>query len=373
MTILETGHSTRRHLIVGCLSAVTLYAANRHFTSYIPAQHTLLPETKSNLTRPEKLGTTFSISQCDYLGFDSAQTHQAFERLCMMNFDYIRIPTYWNRIERANGFNFSEVDWQLEMADKYSQNIILTVGVKSPRWPEFYFGGKIWRDFPHAAEHANPVDSHKDLAAAILDYVPRVVEHIKNQPLIKYIQVENEAINDVLVGKLRRLSTGFVQKEMNLVKKSKRADQKILLTNSVSGPSADERFYETLDLGSDAIGIAVYYRTPLPFGFYFEDANTFWKDRIVKWSKDLKERDVEAFVTESQAEPWEWEKPALFDQREYSSANPKDSIDLAVRLGKAGYKVVLLWGSEYWIGHNLKFGGEEWLKPIQELIESDGI
>lgn len=364
----------RKYAVAGLAALIAAYiphtpkARTVEYQSHLQSAAAILAEELP--VRPQRLGTTFSVKQCIYLGFDYGQTQAAFRKLCSMGFDNIRIATYWHRIEGKGGFDFSEVDWQLEEAGRQNKEVILTVGVKSPRYPEFSFPfGKYSKE----VENADIVDKDPQLAEDVREYVARLVEHTRIYPHLKYYQVENEPLNLVGVGQLRRLSYSFVQQEMSLVTSLKRANQKTLLTNAVGIPPAEEKFQEILSLNSDAVGINAYYKTPLPANLYWNIVSTFWDSQVIKWQQDMAKKGVEPFVAEAQAEPWEWGQFHPLNRSEYPSANPQDSVDWAVKLGKAGYKTVLLWGGEYWVGHNWKFGGQEWLRPIQDLINSQPV
>src|SRR5579885_622716 len=76
------------------------------------------PPLNNSIKRPPKLGTTFSQLQCSYLGVDY---QQAFEHICSLGFNTIRLCAYWSEIERApNTFDFRILDWLLSTAEKHS-------------------------------------------------------------------------------------------------------------------------------------------------------------------------------------------------------------------------------------------------------------
>lgn len=329
-------------------------------------------ESLIKIKRPQEVGFTFSSLQCQRLHMDESQTNHALETLCNTGFDTIRLCTYWDRIDRKNGFDFTDIDWQLDMAEKYNLRIILTAGIKSPRWPEFFFSDRVKTEFPRITEEANPVERYPKVTDHALAYISRLVEHTRDHPAIEYYQIGNESLNPVSVTKLRYLSYLFVKREFELVKNLKKDGQKILLTNSVGGPQAEESFNDTLQLKPDALGINVYYKVPyelpVPVTIYH---NVFseTRDRIVGWHRRMIAAQIKPFATEVQAEPWELDKDML-DQRELPSANPKDSIDLAYKLAEIGY-IPIFWGAEYWVAHQMKFGGEAWLTPIKQFVNNE--
>ena len=49
----------------------------------------------------------------------------------------MRLPVYWDLVEKQPGiYEYADVDWQLDEAKKRDVAVILTVGIKVPRWPE---------------------------------------------------------------------------------------------------------------------------------------------------------------------------------------------------------------------------------------------
>lgn len=95
-----------------------------------------------NLPGPEpredvRFGVTFSSRFARDLGLDAPETLRAlFEDLGVRR---VRIPVYWDMVERERGtFDFSDIDWQLDMARQYGAEVILAVGQKVPRWPECF-------------------------------------------------------------------------------------------------------------------------------------------------------------------------------------------------------------------------------------------
>ncbi len=107
------------------------------------------PEDENPTKKSKGLGFTFSTFQCQNLGMSEQQTRNTLEELCSIGFDTVRICSYWDRIDKRSYFDFTELDWQLKMTEKYEKEVILTVGIKSPRQPEFFFPEWIVRKYPN--------------------------------------------------------------------------------------------------------------------------------------------------------------------------------------------------------------------------------
>jgi len=80
-------------------------------------------------------GVTFSkrLAQNYDLNWKSVYTRMLDD----INIKTVRIPAYWDEIEKVKGqFDFTDMDWQIREAKKRNADIILAIGYKLPRWPE---------------------------------------------------------------------------------------------------------------------------------------------------------------------------------------------------------------------------------------------
>ncbi|MBE9030260.1 beta-galactosidase [filamentous cyanobacterium LEGE 11480] len=316
------------------------------------------------------LGTTFSPLQCYYLGLDF---REAFEAICTLGLDQIRLGAYWNVIERQRGQDdFSEIDWLLDRCDQHNVDVVLAVGMKVPRWPEFHFPDWV-KDLGDIGAGSQSLDQRSpQVAAAALEFSDRVVQHCRDAPAVKYWQVENEPFTQLEIAGGRFLSPEFVRQEIALVQSRKRNAQKILLTNAIHlptpHPSEDEpAFWTSVDL-ADAVGLNVYTKVPTTTaGEYLEPAPEFWRT-LQDWQISLRDHEREAWIAEAQAEPWELQKLVAIDQLDYPSATPLRMRTLVHSLCDIGYTNILLWGCEYWYWHKRQ-GQSLWWWEVKRLVE----
>ncbi len=319
-----------------------------------------------NARRPQKLGTTFSPLQCHYLGLDYQET---FRRVCALGFDQIRLCAYWHEIEATeNQFDFSVLDWLLAECDRHGIEVILAVGMKVPRWPEFHFPGWLVARY-NTKGRPEPIDQDGAIANLTLRFVEKVVSHTRLAPAIKYWQVENEPFTKLDITAGRYLSAEFVQKEVGLVKALARADQKIALTGAIELPGAwnkedDRAFQECLRL-ADAVGINVYTKVPVGPIFYLEP-NPFYWQKLKQWQADLIANGKEAWIAEAQAEPWEHNQLVAMNKFDHPSSSPKQTTNLVSTLSRIGYSTVLLWGCEYWYWQKLN-GRNLWWWSVEQI------
>ncbi len=322
------------------------------------------------MKRPPILGTTFSQLQCYYMELDWQAT---FKAVASLGFDRIRLCAYWHEIEATeNNFNFSQIDWLLEECDRRGIEVILAVGMKVPRWPEFHFPDWL-RDRYDIKGNGLPLDANPALAAHGLSFLQRVVDHLRPAPAITHWQVENEPFTHLAIAGGRFLSYQFVRQEVELVRSWARPEQKILLTGSITLPTAQDHADQTaLKLSmplADAFGLNVYTKVPLANTFfYLEPLPPFWRT-LRQWQTTLVTQGKEAWVAEAQAEPWEPNQLVAMAKPDYPSATPRRTAELVTTLAEAGYSTILLWGCEYWYWHHQQ-RRNQWWKAIQQLIRA---
>src|SRR5581483_399530 len=84
---------------------------------------------------PMVLGTTFIPDYAQTFGLDSQQTLNAI--LGDLQIKQVRLVSYWSEVEPTPGhYDFSTLDWEFAMANKYDAKISLAIGLRQPRWPE---------------------------------------------------------------------------------------------------------------------------------------------------------------------------------------------------------------------------------------------
>ncbi len=69
------------------------------------------------------------------MGFDPKIVYK--ETLDDLNVKNLRLIAYWDEIEPKPGkYDFTNLDWQIEEAQKRNVRAILAVEYRLPRWPE---------------------------------------------------------------------------------------------------------------------------------------------------------------------------------------------------------------------------------------------
>ena len=274
-----------------------------------------------------QLGVTFSSRYAEDIGLDWKETYLAM--LDDLHVKKVRIPVYWDLVEKVEGqYNFSDIDWQLQEARKRNVEVILAVGQKVPRWPECFI-----------PDWAAVSDSKRK--EALLNFIPVVIERYKNDPEIKYWQVENEPF--LGFGICPKPDSNLLDQEIASVRKIDES-KKIMTTDSgelslwVKAAKRADIFGTTMYRNVYKPGIG-YYTYPIgPRFFHF-------KYGLIK----LFAQQENAVVIELQAEPWiaGWtiDAPLSEQFKSMNEAKLKENVSYA---RKAGFPEIYLWGVEWW-------------------------
>lgn len=327
-------------------------------------QRSIIPRSKPSFL----LGTTFSQLQCYYLDLDYQDT---FRQICDLGFDRIRLCSYWHELETVeNQFDFKTLDWLLEESYRRGIKVVLTVGMKAPRYPEFHFPRWLEAYYDTRASE-KPIDSNTAIAEGTFKLINAVVSHTRDASSIHYWQIENEPFVRFEITGGRFLSPEFVQQEVELVRSLARSHQKILLTAGIHLPTPqpeDDRAFHASRKLADAVGINVYTKVPDGKQSYLEPTEAYWR-KLQIWQQVLTDDRKESWIAEAQAEPWEPHELVPVRKLSYPSSSPEQASELARSVAALGYGTALLWGCEYW-DWNQKKGRSHWWDAKQNLARS---
>ena len=301
-----------------------------------------------------KWGVVFAQRHSEDLGLDWKENYSAlFDDLGVKN---LRIVTYWNLIEQERGrYDFEDLDWQIKEADKKGASIILTIGMKTGRWPEC-----------HIPDWANNL-SREEQQESILRLIEKIVLRYRAESSIWSWQVENEPF--FAFGECPWRDKKFLKKEIDLVK----------ILDQQAGPSFPEKnlggqarpviisdagelslWLQAAKFG-DILGTTMYRKIWSPqlnsYFYYWPFSSTFYwrKTQIIK-----KFFNKKVICVELQAEPWGpkllYDLPLEEQEKTMNLERFKNNIEFAK---KTGLDEFYLWGSEWWF----------WLKEKQNKPE----
>jgi len=274
-------------------------------------------------------GVVFSQKHAKYLGLDWQKTYLAI--LDELQAKNIKIASYWDLIEpQENGYDFADLDWQINKAQERSAKVLLVVGMKSPRWPECHI--------PEWAKGFSREKQQED----ILNFLEATVLRYRDSDVISGWQVENEPF--FVFGECPWVDKEFLKKEVSLVKSLDTQHRPVVISEAGEG-----FFWPKAAAVGDIVGITMYKKVWInQFGFYF----TYPFPPILYHRKAELVRKLfhkEVICVELQAEPWGpkliYDVPVEEQQKTMNLEQFKYNIDFAK---KTGLKEFYLWGAEWW-------------------------
>lgn len=321
-----------------------------------------------------RLGATFSQQQCEYFGLD---WKKAYESIASMDFEFLRLGVYWSRIEKERGkYDFSELDWQLQLALEKKIKVLLTVGMKAPRWPEYYLPAWLKEDID--IHKAGNVAKSEYLRKETLRFIRVVVGRYRDHEAIYAWQVENEPLNragplNLWIGK------DLLEEEIDLVKELDTG--KPIVVNALTAPNGFLRFLSRFIYRTDPIEEAIELADIPAFNIYPVIGHKWGAlkfcfnavmGRIAPYMFSIlqraNEKEKKAWITELQAEPWEPGKLVHLERGEELICPIQSYTAIFKELRSLDFEVIFLWGVEYWYFRKIQHGDSSWMDAMQEII-----
>ena len=297
-------------------------------------------------------GVTFSQPYARNLGLDWKRVYD--DMLEDLGVKLIRIPIYWNELEKEQGkYDFSDMDYMLAKAKAENSKIILAIGKRLPRWPECHvpeWAGKL------------PQDSQNN---AQLSYMEAVVRRYALDQTVVVWQVENEPFLSSF-GPCPNLDVDFFNREIAFVKQLD-PSRPILITDSGELSS-------WLRAGSrgDQFG-STYYRY-----VYSDVLKRYWTNfYFPAWFYRLKAGVIRLFnhqkpvmIAELEAEPWTTAGIINTPIEEQFKTMSLEKFNIITSLSaKTGFSPQILWGVEWWYWMRGQ-GHMEFWESVKSLINS---
>lgn len=287
---------------------------------------------RSESGKPLQQGVSFIPDYAQSLGVDPQANMDALLNIGVKHF---RLVSYWSNMEPSPGkYDFSQLDWEFQKAEKANAKIILTVGLRQPRWPEC-----------HAPAWINTGQPESQWQPQLESFMRQVVNRYKSSPSLESYQLENEYFLKGF-GECVNFDRQRLVDEYDLVKGTD-PSHPIIVPRSNNGigwpagqPQPDEFSISIYRRVWDAQWTHRYYQYPFPAWYY---------GFLAGFQKIFLHKDM--VIGELQAEAW---PPRGKTIQETSLAEQNKSID-AKRLketfqyGRAtGMRQINLWGGEYW-------------------------
>ncbi|MDO8599821.1 MAG: beta-galactosidase [bacterium] len=289
-----------------------------------------------------EFGTTLSQKELRHKEIDLDFALGEFKNLGL---SWMRLACYWDEIEKQPGkYDFQTIEKIVSFCEENKIKIIMCLGMKSPRWPEFHLPA-------HKTNlvHTNLISpgDNKKLLKEVIRFNAQCVEQFGKTKAITVWHIENEAM-DVSGPQNLALASSFLAEEIKALRK--KDGRKILV--SLWGNKLLERshFPQAITLG-DIVGLDVYPRVPqkLILGFvHYQTPNTSGLEYVARL---VRHSGKELWITELQAEPWETSEEVK-NSNNPPSFLPKhfqDNLNYALSLSP---NTILFWGSNIGFGKN---------------------
>ncbi len=293
-------------------------------------------------TEEEKIawGVNFSQKHAENLGLAWQEVYSVL--IYELGAENIKLIVHWDLIEPEKGkYDFNDLDWQIELAEKEGIELLLVVGMKTPRWPECHI--------PEWAQNLSKEEQQEE----ILTMLEKTILRYRESPAVWAWQVENEPFFSF--GNCPWQDEDFLKKEIELVKSLDKQERPVVISDS----GEYSFWFRSAKLGDIVAttmykkiwfsGLKIYVTYPLPPAFYSKKA---------KIIKNLFNKKV--ICGELQAEPWGpqllYDSPLEEQKKTMNLDQFKKNIEFAK---KTGFDKFYLWGAEWWYWLKEKHGQPE--------------
>ena len=283
---------------------------------------------------------------------------------------YVRISVEWSEVEPAEGrYDFTLVDALLAAAARENAHVMLGVGVKAQRHPEFYLPQWLLDEVHLSNDEV--ISDDPTVHDRALQMVDAVVAHTAASPAVDSWQADNEPYIASSRAYSWTLSESFAAEEVSAIRAADPYRRPVSI-NQAQHFVFDRRWQDAL-AASDILGASLY-----PFRNYELLDHNFvvpileigpLAPNYAEQARDAHKDGKQFWITELQAEPWVDTDIRLISPENPSPnlppANFRKNIDYARR---SGADRVYLWGSEWWLYEQQKFGDSTWMDLARDAI-----
>ena len=307
-------------------------------------------------------GTTLSHPHLQSLGLDA---EKAIEEIKKIKLRWIRLGCYWNEIEKTRGkYDFSRMDRLIEACGKKCLDVVISVGMKAPRWPEYYIPRWLLNEMKPST-FSKMKSENKFLLDNTLKFIERAVLQYKNFSFVKVLQIENEPLDPSGPNRLS-ISEDFLDKEIKLVKNI--GSKKKILVNFWGNRLNKKRLFNKAVENADILGLDLYPKHAVRiFGKLTKYTGPLVsKNRLIKLSEEIRKKNTDLWLTELQAEPWEADNDShsLPNPLSFSPWDFEKNLEFALDLKPS---VILFWGFEFWYLRKLE-GDPRYMDAAEKVI-----
>ncbi|MFN0093637.1 MAG: hypothetical protein ACKVVT_02530 [Dehalococcoidia bacterium] len=282
---------------------------------------------------------------------------------------FLRLSVEWSDVDRGPGrYDWAAIDRQLAEAERRGVDVLMSVGMKSQRHPEYYIPDRLLEgaDIPYRGDPAD-VPAIRDGALALIS---AAVGHFAGSPAITAWMVENEPFQGSARIEFWALGRDYVREAMAAARAADPAGRPLVLNHSGHW-SWDQKWRWAAEGDIVAVNIYPWRNWDL---FAIGPKRTIASLELgpisPNWAARRREVAEQPFwITEMQAEPW-----GDPDIRVFGPGNPAPDMSLG-KLRKnveysrrTGADRVYLWGSEWWLYQSDGYGDNRWLVAGKAIL-----
>lgn len=314
------------------------------------------------------LGVSFSHRHAAWLGLDPAETLRLL--LDDIGVRRLRLSASWDELApEPTRLDFTPLMPWLEQAARFDARVLMTVGLKAQRHPEFY--PPSWLTEQHPLPHGAAIAEQPRVVAILLLFLERLTAFLADVDVIEAWQVENEPFLPAAGRTVGwRISEGLLAREIEVVREADPRRRPIVVNHS-SRSRFDRFWFPALRL-ADVLAQNVYTRRPVARGpWRYVNIHAFGplSPPLRRQAWTARRLDKGFWITELQAEPWESRDVlSIIDPARIGSISP-ERIRHNLAFGtRAGAERVYLWGAEWWRYMAERRGDRRYVDLARELF-----
>jgi hypothetical protein len=287
--------------------------------------------------------------------------------------EYVRISVQWDEVEPAEGqFDFELLDALLVAADNHGAGVMLSIGMKAQRHPEYYIPE--WALEGTSIEDGGVISDDPLLRKRALSMVAAVTRHFAANDVVDSWGAENEPYIRSHRSNQWRLSREYAAEVVRTIRQNDPSRRPVSI-NHAQHFVMDRRWQEAL-ADSDVLSQSMYPRRNMDIlGFDFVVNIMELGPLMPNYAHQAREarHDGKQFwVTELQGEPWTDGDSRLISPGEPSpNLSPDGLRSNVVYARKSGAERIYLWGSEWWLFQADRYGDHRWLEAARAAVAGE--
>ncbi|MBI5949552.1 MAG: beta-galactosidase [Chloroflexi bacterium] len=283
---------------------------------------------------------------------------------------HVRLSVEWSQVEPVEGrFDFTLVDALLAEAERRGAAVLLTVGLKGQRHPEYYLPN--WALAEGRPPWGAVIQLDSELGRRALAMVRATVAHVAGSAAIDSWGADNEPYVTSPRADRWALSRELVQAEVAAIHESDPLNRPVSIGHAQI--FAHDTRWRGIVEDADAMAVSIYPFRNVPFPgraiiFPIMEMGPLTPN-FPAHAREAAAAGDAFWITEMQAEPW-----AEGDIRLFTPSKPSPNLDTGKfrrsldYARRSGASRVYLWGSEWWLFTKERQGDARWMEMGRAAI-----